>query len=77
MVNLRSKRIEDNADKRLEVVDESEGDANVGMAMDKVGSAVNGVAHESRCGGEVHSGMVSFFAEEAVNRVNEEGQTFM
>ena len=62
---MRGERIVDDANERDEIVDEGERDADVGVGVDEVGRAVDGVDDECGGGGEVEAWVVGFFAEEA------------
>ena len=65
MVDLRGEGIEDDTDFRHEIVDEGEGNADVGVGVDEVRRAVYRITDEGRGGGEVHSGFVTFLTKES------------
>lgn len=60
----------DDADNGDPVEREAERDADVGVAVDEVDGAVDGVADEGGEVGEVHAGFVGLFTEEAAGRVS-------
>lgn len=65
-VEMVSEGVIDDTDKGDEVVYEGEGDADVGVGVDEVCSAVDGVDDEGGGGGEVgFAGDVGFFTEES------------
>lgn len=66
-VEVVGEGVVDDADEGDEVVDEGEGDADVGVGVDEVCGAVDGVDDEGGGGGELgFAGDVGFFAEESV-----------
>lgn len=66
-VEMVGEGVVDDADEGDEVVDEGEGDADVGVGVDEVCGAVDRVDHEGGGGGELgFAGDVAFFAEESV-----------
>jgi len=54
----------DNADGRLAIDSEAEGDAGAGERMDEVGSAVDGVYDEGWFGTKLHARLICFLAHE-------------
>lgn len=65
VVEVAEEGVVDDADAGEAVVGEGEGDADVGVAVDEVRGAVDGVADEGGGRGEGRAGGVGFFAEES------------
>ena len=65
MVELRRKRIVDDADQRNEIIDKSKRNTDVGVCVHEIGGSVYGVYDEGWGGGEVETWVVGFFAEES------------